>query len=134
MNTPAGTAPDVIVKGFLEAVATRDVDAVLGFFAPDATWQNVPSEPGVGHDGIRAMLTPILTRSDKVQWDIVTEAYSVDRAWLERVDRFFIDGIEYAVQCNGVLEFDTDAGVITELRDYVDLGEWRTRTKSITWQ
>ena len=72
-------------------------------------------------------LDRILDRSDEVRWDIVTEAYAPHRAWLERVDRFRIDGTEYAVRCNGVFEVDTDAGVITEVRDYVDLGEWRGR-------
>jgi len=122
MNTPAQ-----IVRGFLDAVEARDVDAVLGFFSVDASWQNVPHPKAVGHDAIRAMLGGILDRSSKVAWDVVSEAYTADRAWLERVDRFWIGGTEYAVRCNGVLEIDAEAGVITELRDYVDLGEWRAR-------
>ena len=100
---------------------------MLGFFSVDASWQNVPHPKAVGHDAIRAMLGGILDRSSKVAWDVVSEAYTADRAWLERVDRFWIGGTEYAVRCNGVLEIDAEAGVITELRDYVDLGEWRAR-------
>lgn len=123
--------PAAVVRTFLAAVAARDVDAVLRCFAVDASWQNVPHEPAVGHDGIRAMLEPVLARSSRVRWDVVTEAYTGDRAWLERVDRFWIDGTEYAVQCNGVLDFDPDAGVVTALRDYVDLGEWRQRVRHI---
>ena len=119
--------PAVIVRSFLDAVETRDVDAVLTHFAPDATWQNVPHAPAVGHGAIGALLHGIIDRSSKVQWDVVSEAYSAERAWLERVDRFWINGNEYAVECNGVLDFDTAAGVITQLRDYLDLGEWRAR-------
>lgn len=122
--------PEVIVRRWLDAVESRDVDAVVECFARDGSWQNMPSPPAVGHDAIRTMLATILGRSERVVWDLVTESYSADRAWLERVDRFFIDGAEYAVQCNGVLEFDTEAGVITELRDYVDLGEWRSRLQA----
>jgi len=77
------------------------------------------------------MLEPILLRSDRVQWDIVTESYSQHRAWLERMDRFVIDGTEYAVRCNGVLEFEPDTGLISELRDYVDLAEWRSRLSAV---
>ena len=62
---------------------------------------------------------------------MVTEAYTADRAWLERIDRFWIDGAEYAVRCNGVLEFDEESGLISELRDYVDLGEWRSRLAGV---
>ena len=62
---------------------------------------------------------------------MITESYGDNRAWLERVDRFTIDGTEYAVECNGVLEFDPDSGLIRELRDYVDLGEWRSRIAGV---
>lgn len=115
------------VRRWLDAVEAKDIDAVVACFTPDGSWQNVPSERAVGHEAIRAMLARILDRSERVVWDIVTESYSDERAWLERVDRFFIDGTEYAVRCNGVLEIDTTTGLITELRDYVDLGEWRSR-------
>lgn len=126
MNRPAE-----IIHRFLAAVEARDVDAVLAHFAPDGAWQNVPHPPAVGHDAIRAMLADILERSTAVKWTVVSEAYADDRAWVERVDRFWIDGAEHAVRCNGVFELDTGAGLITELRDYVDLGEWRSRIAGV---
>lgn len=116
-----------IVRKLLRAVGERDIDGIIACLAPDAVWQNVPHPPVEGHLAIRAMLCPMLERSSAVRWDLVTAAYGDDRAWLERVDRFWIGGREFAVRCNGVLEFDTAEGVITEFRDYVDLGEWRTR-------
>ena len=116
---------------FLAAVESRNLDAILECFTTDATWQNVPHPPAVGREGIASMLGRILRRSDTVRWDIVTEAYDDTRAWLERVDRFWIDGTEYAVACNGVLDFDPESGLITSLRDYVDLGEWRSRVAHI---
>lgn len=116
-----------IVRSMLDAVEARDVDAVVAHFSPDGSWQNVPHPRAEGHAAIRSMLAGILERSETVRWDVVSESYAPGRAWVERVDRFWIDGVEYAVQCNGVLEIDEDAGLITELRDYVDLGEWRER-------
>ncbi len=77
------------------------------------------------------MLARILDRSSHVQWDIVSAAYTDDRAWLERVDRFWIDGTEYAAPCNGVVEVDPDTGLITAFRDYVDLGVWRDRLGAV---
>ena len=53
--------------------------------------------------------------------------YESEKAWLERIDRFWIDDVEYSVQCNGVFELDTVNGIILNVRDYVDLGEWRDR-------
>lgn len=120
-----------IVTRFLDAVEGRDLEGVVACFANDATWQNVPHPAAVGRGAIEAMLAPILARSDDVRWDVVSAAYDDRRAWLERVDRFWIDGVEHAVRCNGVFEVDPDAGVITEVRDYVDLGEWRARLPQI---
>lgn len=73
------------------------------------------------------MFSPIIHKSSKVQWDILSASYKENRAWLERVDRFWIDEAEYSVQCNGVFEFDLSKGKIITVRDYVDLGEWRER-------
>lgn len=120
-----------MIQRFLDAVEARDIVAIGGCLAAEATWQNVPHPPAVGRQAIEAMLAPILSRSTKVQWDIVSAAYSHDQAWLERVDRFWIDGTEYAVRCNGVFDIDPTAGVIAGVRDYVDLGEWRARLAAV---
>lgn len=116
---------------FLAAVEARDVDAVASCFAETARYANMPHEPVVGPEGVRALFTPILTRSSKVRWDIVSEAYDGPRAFLERVDRFWIDGREYAIECNGVAEVDPSTGLITVFRDYVDLGVWRARLDGV---
>lgn len=71
------------------------------------------------------MLAAIVTWSDKVRWDVVSESYGSGVSWLERVDRFWIDGDEYAVRCNGVFTVRDD--LVSSMRDYVDLGEWRSR-------
>ncbi|MBP2366542.1 nuclear transport factor 2 family protein [Pseudonocardia parietis] len=109
---------------FLAAVEARDARAAGACFAPDAGYANVPHPPAVGPAGVEAMLAPILNRSERVRWEIVTASYTERRAWLERVDRFVIDGHEYAVACNGVLETEP-SGLISSFRDYVDLGPWR---------
>lgn len=87
----------------------------------------MPHPPAVGRNDIAALLGPILRRSQRVRWDVVTASFGEHRGWLERVDRFWIDDTEYAVRCNGVYEVDPVTGLITQWRDYVDLGEWRTR-------
>ncbi|MFC7659781.1 nuclear transport factor 2 family protein [Pseudonocardia benzenivorans] len=87
----------------------------------------MPHPPVVGPEGVRGLLAPILDRAEYVEWEIVTASFAETRAWLERVDRFRIDGREYAIECNGVVEIDPDSGLITAFRDYVDLGLWRSR-------
>ena len=121
-----------LCTAFLEAVERRDLDAIVAHFAPDASWRNVPHPPAVGQEAIRDLLGPILRRASSVRWDVVAASYEPERAWLERVDRFWIDGQEYAVACNGVFEVGEDCR-FAEVRDYVDLGEWRTRLQDVRW-
>jgi limonene-1,2-epoxide hydrolase len=120
------TTEDVL-HGFLTAVESRDCDAVAACFTEDARYANVPHPPVIGADGIRALFARILPRCERVRWDLVTSAFEGRRAWLERVDRFWIEGREYAIECNGVFTVD-DAGTrLAEVRDYVDLATWRNR-------
>jgi limonene-1,2-epoxide hydrolase len=110
-----------------ESLQQRDAVAASCCFGVDGWWQNVPHPASVGREAIAALLGPILRRSQHVRWDVVTSSFSEHRGWLERVDRFWIDGTEYVVRCNGVYEVEAATGLITEWRDYVDLGEWRSR-------
>ncbi|MBW0115063.1 nuclear transport factor 2 family protein [Pseudonocardia sp. KRD-169] len=121
------TAVERVVRRFLDAVESRDPDAVAACFAPDATYANVPHPPVVGPAGVRGLFAPILGRAEHVHWEIVTACVAGHRGWLERVDRFRIDGREYAVECNGVVEVDGVRALITDFRDYTDLGVWRAR-------
>jgi len=117
------------IERLLAAIESRDLRAVEGALALDATWANIPSAPAVGRDAVLAMLAGIITWSDEVRWDIVSAAYDGDVGWLERVDRFVIDGQELAVRCNGV--FEVGDGRVASVRDYVDISEWRARITPI---
>ena len=119
------------VGRFLAAVESRVPAEVAACFTSDATYRNVPHEPAAGRSGIEELFRPILSRSERVVWDIVSAAYSGDSAWLERVDRFWIDGAEYRIECNGVARVDLASGLIAEFRDYVDLGVWRKRLEGV---
>ena len=119
--------PVEIVESFLHALSEREMGLIISFFNEESSWQNVPHPPSNGVQEIELMFSPIIRKSSKVQWDILSAAYVGNRAWLERIDRFWIDGAEYSVQCNGVFEFDLSKGKIMTVRDYVDLGEWRER-------
>lgn len=114
-----------VIRTFLDAVESRDADAAAACFAEGARYQNMPHPPQFGPSGVRAMLTKILAASTEVRWDVINEAYADSRGHLERIDRFVIDDVEYAVQCHAVVEVDEAAGLITAFRDYVDLAPWR---------
>jgi limonene-1,2-epoxide hydrolase len=119
------------VGRLLAAVESRDPGAVGACFTLGATYRNVPHEPAAGRSQIEELFRPILLRSERVVWDIVSAAYSGDTAWIERVDRFRIGGVEYRIECNGVARIDRASGLIAEFRDYVDLGVWRQRLAGV---
>lgn len=119
------TAARRVSDRFLAAVHARDAAAAGACFAEHGTYANVPHPPAIGPEGVAALLGPILSRSERVRWDLVTASYTEERAWLERVDRFWIGGREYRVACNGVAEVDPARELITAFRDYADLAPWR---------
>jgi limonene-1,2-epoxide hydrolase len=123
----AAASVEAVVTSFLLAVAARDLDAVAITLDGDVRWVNVPHDPTVGRPAVVAMLAAVIGRCDRVRWDVVTASYGPRRAHLERVDRFWIDGQEYAVACHGVFCVNPATSKIAEVRDYVDLGEWRAR-------
>jgi limonene-1,2-epoxide hydrolase len=123
---PSGAARDISDR-LLAALASRDLRLVEGALSPDCRWRNVPEPAAEGRDAVLGLLAPVITWSDRVQWDVISAAYDATTAWLERADRFWIDGKEHTVLCNGVFEVDTVSGTVTSVRDYVDLAEWRGR-------
>lgn len=130
MSEPREATIQAAVTALLDAIESRDLRSLHRVLAPDATWQNVPHTPICGREAVVALLAGILTWADEVRWEIVSAGYDGQRAWLERVDRFRLDGDWHEVSCNGVIEVN-DAGLVRDVRDYVDLGEWRGRIEPV---
>ena len=119
-----------VVDRFLEAVHAMDADAVAACFAEDGTYQNVPHEPARGRDEVRALFARAFGRCERTRWDILNDAESDGRIWLERIDRFWMPAGERHIECNGIWEVDAGRGVITSVRDYLDMGVWLERSAS----
>jgi limonene-1,2-epoxide hydrolase len=127
VGTTEDIATEDTVRRLLASIESRDLGLIHDALSPEVSWQNVPHEAASGRDAVMAMLAPIVTWSDHVEWQVLSSAYDREFAWLERVDRFTLDGTEHAVRCCGVFTVDPDLRVVSAVRDYVDLGEWRTR-------
>ena len=119
------------IEELLAAVESRDLRKVECALHPDAVWQNVPHAPAAGRESVIQMLASIICWSDKVQWDVLSASVKGDTGWYERLDRFWIDGAEYAVPCNGVFRVDPTTRTVCALRDYLDLGEWRSSVAAV---
>jgi limonene-1,2-epoxide hydrolase len=130
MSRTSEATTRVAVTALLDAIESRDLRTLHRVLTPDATWRNVPHTPICGREEVVAFLAGILTWADEVRWEIVSASYHERRAWLERVDRFRLDDDWHEVSCNGVIEVN-DVGLVREVRDYVDLGEWRGRIQPV---
>jgi limonene-1,2-epoxide hydrolase len=120
------------LAAFLDAVAGNDPDTIAACFAEDAVYTNVPQAPLVGRDAIRAMFASVADRADAVRWDVVSAGYTEGCGRLERVDHFWVGGRQVSIECNGVFEVDPATGLITSVRDYLDLGTYRERLRAAT--
>ena len=121
------------IDRLLVAIESRDLRIVQAALHPNATWQNVPHPTAKGRPAVMALLANILCWSDQVRWDVISSSVEGRVGWYERVDRFWLLGEEHAVACNGVFTVDPATDTVSEVRDYVDLGEWRARVTPV-WQ
>jgi limonene-1,2-epoxide hydrolase len=118
--------PD-IVRELFAAINDRDAVALGRCLAEQAEYHFiVPLEPAVGRDDVVASFTEILAEPSRVQWDVLAFAQNGNHVFVERVDRFWFGEHEAFVECTGVIDLDDD-GLITSVRDYVDLATWRER-------
>ena len=131
-HTPSRTRETI--EQLLSAIESRDLRAVERYLHPDVVWQNVPHPPTLGRQAVTELLANVLCWSDQVRWDILSSAVSGETGWYERVDCFWIAGEEHAVHCNGVFEVDAGTQMVRSVRDYVDLGEWRSRIEPVLTQ
>ena len=119
------TDPDQIVRDFCDAWGRADLETILDGFAPDATYHNIPMEPLVGIDAIRAGIEGMLKMSPKgVQFEILNQVVAGNVVFNERIDTFDNEGKEVAAPVAGVFELN-DAGKISAWRDYFDMGAFQ---------
>lgn len=114
-----------LVRDFCQAWADADHDRVVASFTTDGVYHNIPVDPLVGHDAIRAMvdgftngmgLRVIEFRIDQMLTDgpiVVTE----------RVDIFEkADGTIVELPVLGIFEFEGE--LISKWREYFDMGQF----------
>lgn len=115
-----------VVSRFLAAISELDADAAADCFSRDAPYAYaVPHPPVVGRQAIRAMLAGVLDKADRAPWGVTTATCRGGLICVERVDRFWFDGREVAIECAGVIEVAEDE--IVAMRNYVDLQTWQSR-------
>jgi limonene-1,2-epoxide hydrolase len=112
--------PEAIVRDFCAAFARQDAEELLGFFADDAVYHNIPFDPSVGKDAIAATLGMFVTGDGEGSFELVHIAANGHVVLTERVDRVTMNGKVATLPVMGTFEVN-EAGKITAWRDYFDV-------------
>lgn len=116
---------DQIVREFCAAWGRADLDFIMNAFAEGATYHNMPMEPLVGKDAIRAGIDGFMKMSPAgVDFEIVHQVVSGQIVFNERIDTFVNEGNKTAAPVCGIFELDDD-GKIKAWRDYFDMGAFQ---------
>lgn len=112
------------VRSFLAAVDANDLERIVGCFAEDAVYHNIPVDPVTGSTAIRAVLQSYLSLATRVQWILHHLAVTPDGVVLtERLDRFEVRGKWIELPVMGA--FEVREGRITAWRDYFDMKQFQ---------
>jgi limonene-1,2-epoxide hydrolase len=109
-----------LVAEFIAAVEQGNIDAALGYLAPDCEYDNVPMSKAIGHEQIRATLSMFVGADNPAEFKVLRQAATGNIVMNERVDRLKIGGKDVEVPVVGVWEVSGDK--ITLWRDYFDMG------------
>ena len=113
-----------VVRDFCDSWAGGDLDTIMGFFAADATYHNIPVDPVTGVDAIRATIAGFTTGVESVVFETNHLAAAGNVVLTERVDVFtFVGGHRIALPVSGTFEVGDD-GTITAWRDYFDMNQF----------
>ncbi len=115
-----------LVSAFCRAWSNRDVDEILGYFAGDAVYHNMPMPPMQGKPAIKTLLQQIVSPTSWIELETLNIAEAGDVVLTERVDRFEMGGKKVELPVAGVFEIEN--GKIKSWRDYFDMATWTRQT------
>lgn len=114
--------PEQVVRDFCAAWSRLDIDELMTYFADDAVYHNMPTEPLKGRDVIRAGIQQFTANWERTEWEIVEMASNGNVVFAERVDRIDAGGRHLDLPVTGV--FVLEGEQIKEWRDYFDIGTY----------
>ena len=112
------------VRSFIEAWQRNDVDELMGYFADDCVYHNIPIEPVRGLEATGATIKGFASMATRVEWVLNQIAETEAGVVLtERLDRFEIGGRWVELPVMG--SFELAGGQITAWRDYFDMAQFQ---------
>lgn len=114
------------IRNFLAAFNAQDIDRVVSFFADDAVYHNIPTQPVHGSDAIRTSISAYASPADAIDWQLLAIGEAEDGTVLtERLDRVDFGGSWVELPVMGA--FELAEGKITAWRDYFDLAQFQSQ-------
>src|SRR5262245_47790665 len=111
-----------LVQDFCNEWAKGDLDAIMGYFADDAVYHNIPIAPVEGKEAIRATIEGFIGGVDKLEFRVDNVAAVGDIVLTERVDIFSMPGVTIELPVMGT--FEVRDGKIVAWRDYFDMNQF----------
>ena len=108
-----------LVKNFIAAWNSMDLESVTDFFSEDIFYHNIPMEPLNGKEEASAFVKG-LSDCQSINWEIIAIAEEGNMVLTERIDNFnFKDGRKISLPVMGTFELEDNK--IKQWRDYFDL-------------
>ena len=114
-----------VVTSFCGAWPRLDLDELMGYFTEDAVYHNIPLDPVVGLDNIRATISGFTAGVEKVEFDVLHIVAAGGMVLTERVDRFYTS--ERTIKLPVMGTFEVVGGLIAAWRDYFDLSQFMSQ-------
>ena len=114
-----------VVTAFCAAWSRNDLDELVGYFAENAIYHNIPVDPVVGRDNIRATIAGFTAGIDKIEFEVRHAVADGPIVLTERVDHFHAPGKVISLPVMGV--FEVADGKIAAWRDYFDLNQFMSQ-------
>lgn len=114
---------DIVAK-FLEAWSRNQLDELMSYFGADAVYHNIPVDPVVGVEAIRAVIQGFAGMASEIEWVTRSIAENADGVVLtERLDRFKMGDKWVELPVMGA--FELREGKIAAWRDYFDMAQFQ---------
>jgi len=111
-----------IIHQFFDALDRLDLDAITAFFTEDGIYHDlpVPTDPTVGHEGIRKKLGLVANAVDRLEIQLASVIAEGDTVMSERVEIWHFPTGE-TPRLPVMSTFDMKDGKIVAWREYWDL-------------
>ncbi len=101
------------------------VDEIVAYFTDDAIYHNIPVDPAVGVEAIKATFAMFTTGVERIEFRVLNIAADANTVLTERLDVFVLPNATIELPVMGT--FEIRDGKIAKWRDYFDLNQYMTQ-------